>query len=458
MRALIRLAGVGIVGMAMHYIAATQSALLTKPNQGAAVITVVGLALALLLLVMITSGTGAEDGRRVATGVPRWLVRAVWLAVTVYAFVGIGTFAAMLGQKQPDATPYHNDAIAIQQCAAQLVVRGQDPYRSLDLFSCYDGLGIGPDRTTPLRRGMFADVPVYPTDAQLDAAWDARRADPGSNVEFEWRPSYPALAFLLMVPWVVLGLDPNHLSVILLVIGMTLVLLRAEPRARGLVLTALLSSIVVIAWTIGGSLDLLYAIPLLAGWLWRERRWSAAAFGVAMATKQLAWFALPYYLVQVVVARGKREALVRSAIAAAIFLVSNAPFIAGDPGAWFAGVTTPVLEPMFARGAGVVFLSTGGPLSLAPALVYTVAESVAIVVCLVIGWRTRRSSPELGLVLAFVPLFFAWRSLFSYFFLLPLFAAASIARMRLEVPEAEGVEDAGAIAIVHGPRRPAAAA
>ena len=458
MRALIRLAGVGIVGMAMHYIAVTQSALLTKPKPGGALITVFGLALALLLLAMVTTGTGAADGQRGVGGVPRRLVRGLWLIVTAYAFVGIATFATMLGQREPDATPYHNDAIAIQQCAAQLVVRGQDPYGSVDLFSCYDELGIGPDRTTPLRRGLFADVPVYPTDAQLDEAWALRHDDRASNVEFEWRPSYPALAFLLMTPWVLLGLDPNHLSVILLVLGMALVLWRAQPQSRGLFLTAILSSTVIIAWTIGGSLDLLYAIPLLAAWIWRERRWSAVLLGVAIATKQLAWFAIPYYLIQIFVSRGKREAIMRLAIAVAVFLAANAPFILGDAGAWLAGVTTPVLEPMFARGAGIVLLSTGGLLPLAPTAVYTVAEAIALIVCLVIGWRARRTSPELGIILAFLPLFFAWRSLFSYFFLLPLFAAGAIARMPLALPGLRRIEDDGAIAIIHGPNRPAAAA
>ncbi|TMD58999.1 MAG: DUF2029 domain-containing protein [Chloroflexi bacterium] len=458
MRALIRLAGVGIVGIALHYIAETQGALLVQPKPAGAFLTVVGLAVALLLLSLVVVGRGEGDGRRMLSDVPRRFVRGLWLAVTAYAFVGVGTFATMLGQSEPDGTPYHNDAIAIQQCAAQLVLQGQDPYRSLDLFSCYQRLGIGPDRTTPLKRGLFADVPVYPTDAQLDAAWDARVADPASNVEFEWRPSYPALAFLLIVPWTLFGFDPNHLSVLLLVLGMTLILLRGQPRARGLLLTAMLSSIVVIAWTIGGSSDLLYAIPLLAAWLWRERRWSALLLGIALATKQLAWFAAPYYLMQVIVSRGKREAVIRFGIASAVFVVTNAPFLLADPAAWIAGVTTPVHEPMFARGAGIVFLSTVGGLPLPSAGVYTVAEGIAMIICLVIGWRARRTSPELGLMLAFVPLFFAWRSLFSYFFLLPLFAAGSIARMRLDVPEVDRIEDAGGVAIVHGPHRPAAAA
>ena len=457
MRALIRLAGVGIVGMAMHYIATIQSRLLTRPSPGAALLTVIGLAISLVLLILVTSGTGSKDGRRGVARVPPRVVRGLWLAVTGFAVIGIGAFTTVVAESRPDATPYHNDAIAIQQCAAQLVLHGQDPYRSLDIFSCYDDLGIGGDRTTPLRRGLFAAVPVYPTDAQLDAAWEERRSDPASNVEFEWRP-YPALAFLMMVPWVLLGLDPNHLSIILLVIGMGLVLLRAQPRARGLMLTAMLSSLVVIAWTIGGSLDLLYAIPLMAAWIWRERRWSSLLVGVAIATKQLAWFAAPYYFMQVVSSRGKREALLRFAMVCAVFVASNAPFIAGDPAAWVAGVATPMLAPMFARGAGIVLLSTGGLLPLPPSAVYVVAEGIAMVVCLVVAWRARRSAPEVGLVLAFIPLFFAWRSLFSYFFLLPLFAAAAISRMRLDLPDPQTIEDDGAVAIVHGPWRPATVA
>jgi len=456
-RVLIRLAALGIVGAVLHFIGSIDGALIEKPNPAAAVLCVVALGLALAVLVAITSGTGRGDGAS-DHQVDRRVVRGLWIAVSVLAFFGVAGFFALLAHSPADGTPYHNDAIAINECAAQMVLAGKDPYSSLDLFACYDRLGIGPDRTTPLQRGAFATVAVYPTDAELQVAWEERKADPASNIEFEWRPSYPALSFLLLVPWVTAGLDPNHLSALLLVLGAVLVLARAERTARGLLATALFACVVIIAWTIGGSSDLVYAVPLLVAWLWRERRSSVLWLGIACATKQLAWFAAPYYFMQVARTHGWREASLRAGLALGIFLAANAPFILTDPAAWFAGVTTPIRDPMFPRGSGLVFLSTGGALPLAPAIAYAALEFVAAVACLIVAWRLRRSSPELGLVLAFVPLFFAWRSLFSYFFLLPLFAAGSIARMPLGVPEAEAVRSAGGVALVEGPRRPARAA
>jgi hypothetical protein len=456
-RALIRLAGIGIVGAVIYFVAHANGILLYDPRPDVAVVNVAALALSLVLLVWLVSGTGRGDGRETGPARMRTAVRALWLSVSLCALIGVAMFFSMIGSRPPDGTPYHNDAIALSQCAVQLLLEGKNPYTGLDIFACYDRLGVGPDRTTPLQRGLFADVALYPTDDQLWTAWQLRRADPASNVEFEWHPSYPALAFVLLLPWVVLGLDPNHLSVLLLLVAMALVLIRTERTARGLMLTTLLASIVVIAWTIGGSSDLLYATPLIAAWLWRERRWSAVALGIACATKQLAWFAAPYYFIQVATANGWREALRRLGLVALIFVVANAPFAASDPSAWLAGITTPLREPMFPRGSGIVFLSTGGMLPLLPAVAYTALEALVLLVAMVVAWRTRRSSPEVGLVLAYLPLFFAWRSLFSYFFLLPLFAAAAVARMPLGVPEPDRAQRAGAVALVEGPRRPAPA-
>ena len=40
-----------------------------------------------------------------------------------------------------------------------------------------------------------------------------KTAEPQSMVEFVWRPSYPALSFLILLPWTLLDGDPNALSV-----------------------------------------------------------------------------------------------------------------------------------------------------------------------------------------------------------------------------------------------------
>jgi uncharacterized membrane protein len=234
---------------------------------------------------------------------------------------------------------------------------------------------------------------------------------------------------------------------------MALVVWRTSAGLRPFMLTAVLGAASLAAFTVSGSADLLYVLPLAAAWLWRERRWSAIAYGIAAATKQLAWFFAPFYLIAVVTMHGWREGLRRAGIAAAIFVATNLPFILWHPRDWLEGITTPVSDPMFARGAGIIFLGTNGGLPLLPASAYLALEGLCALVCLVVAWRSRRTSPELGIVLALVPLFFAWRSLFSYFFLIPLFASVAVARMPLGVLTPERAQAAGALTLFALPAR-----
>jgi len=200
-----------------------------------------------------------------------------------------------------------------------LLLAGRDPYTDLALFPCFAGLGIGGDRTTPLQRGLFAQVPLYPSDDELDAAWSMRAADPAGNVEFEGRLSYPALSVVLIAPWVALGWDSNVLYLLCLLATMGLVVVRAPPGLRPFVLTGLFAAACLEAFTVGGSADLLYALPLVAAWIWRERGWSGLLLGVAVATKQIAWFFAPFYVIAVVARQGPRVAARRMAEAAAVF-------------------------------------------------------------------------------------------------------------------------------------------
>jgi uncharacterized membrane protein len=150
---------------------------------------------------------------------------------------------------------------------------------------------------------------------------------------------------------------------------------------------------------------------------------------------------------------GWREGVRRAVIAAAVFVATNLPFILWHPADWLEGVTTPLSEPMFPRGAGVIFLGTNGGLPLLPATAYLAMEALCAFICLAVAWRSRRTSPELGVVLALVPLFFAWRSLFSYFFLVPLFAAVAVARMPLGDLTPERAWAAGALTFFALPAR-----
>jgi hypothetical protein len=450
MRALFRMAAIAVAGAALYYAGLLNSIVIQRPERPGAIAVVIAIGAALAVLVVAVRGTGEGDAQTPPAHTR--LHRVVWLFASVMALVSLAWISDVPRQRSWDWTPYHNDAIALNECAARLVLEGRDPYASLDIFECYAQLGIGADRTTPLKRGEFASVTVYPTDAQLDAAW-ALRAREGGNVEFVSRPSYPALSFLLIVPFVALGWDTNRLYVLCLVAAMALVVLRTPGGLRPFMLTAVLGAASLAAFTVSGSADLLYALPLAVAWLWRERRWSALAYGVAAATKQLAWFFAPFYLIAVVTMHGWREGLRRGAIAAAVFAVTNLPFLIAHPADWLEGVLTPLSDPMFPRGAAIIFLGTNGGLPLLPSTAYLALEAVAALACVAVAWRARRTSPELGVVLALIPLFFAWRSLFSYFFLIPLFAAVAVARMPLGDLTPERARAAGALTLFALPAR-----
>lgn len=447
MRALLRIVAITLAGAVLYYAGLVNSQVIYSPDAYGAVLVAVAIAASIVMLVVALRGEGRGDA---TTPVDPRLVgvhRVAWLVVCLMALVGASWLAAVPRQRSSDATPYHNDAIALNECAARLLLNGHDPYTDLDVFSCYARLGIGPDRTTPLRQGLFARAGLYPTADELDTAWAIRSHASQSNVEFESKPSYPSLSFVLLVPFVATGADTNILYILCLVATMALVLARSTPSLRPFVLTGLLGAASLAAFTVSGSTDLLFALPLVAGWLWRERRWSGLAIGVACAIKQLTWFFLPFYLLVTAHRQGWRVALRRAVEVGAVFAFTNGPFILADAGAWLRGVTAPVADPMFPRGAGLIFLAIDHVLPLWPAFVYTALEMVAFAACLAVAWRSRRTSPDLGIVLALVPLFFAYRSLFSYFFLLPLFAFAALARMPLGRLAPEDARAAGAVTL-----------
>ena len=453
MRVLLRVVAITLAGAVLYYAGLVNSMVINRPDPLGAVLVTGGIAASIVMLILALRGDGRDEAR---TPVVRRLVgahRLSWLFVCLMALVGASWLVAVPREHSSDWTPYHNDAIALNECAARLYLEGRDPYAELDVFTCYARLGIGADRTTPLRQGLFARDGLYPTDDELDTVWASRSHESAANVEFESKPSYPALSFVLIAPWVGLGLDTNLLYILCLVAAMGLVILRAPGGLRPFVMTGLLGAASLAAFTVSGSADLLFALPLVAAWLWRERRWSGLAFGVACAIKQIAWFFAAFYLIATASRLGWRVALRRAAEIAAVFAITNLPFILGDPGAWFRGVSAPVADPMFPRGAGLIFLATNAVLPLWPPFVYTALEMIAVAVCVAVAWRSRRTSPDLGLVLALVPLFFAYRSLFSYFFLLPLFAFAALARMPVGELDPEHARAAGAITLFALPAR-----
>lgn len=371
----------------------------------------------------------------------RWLrsrrAQTIILALTLAAaLVGVKQLGAMtVASFQPPFYP--NDGATLDQYAAQQLLDGHNPYVTTNIASAVSFYHQRPEYTTPLHSGPFAGRALtdYPSASERAAAFKASPDGQG----FEGKLSYPALAFLSLVPFVWAGLPSATLLTLLCALGLGALLISAVPRSlRPWVALLCLADVPLLNAALIADPDILYIVPLFAAWRWRERGlWAAILLGLALATKQLAWFSAPFLLALVWRERGWQAAARLLAGAAALFAVINAPFFLNAPRAWLAGVLAPQLDPMFPLGNGLIRLSLSGALPLAPAPVYTAMEALALVGALVWYWRNCLRAPALGYALAMVPLFFAWRSLTTYFYFtaLPALALSLAPQRRVDQPQ-----------------------
>jgi uncharacterized membrane protein len=328
---------------------------------------------------------------------------------------------------------YYNDGTLLDHNAAALLLRGQNPYTQSDIVSAIRDFHQQPKFTTPLQQGKLLYQQDYPTPDQLSALLAQEPAGhPDRVLEFESHVSYPALAFLTLVPLVWAGF-PTVLPFYLLCLALLAVIgLRYVRRdLRWWLVVLFLADIPVLNSVMAGDLDVLYILLIFLAWLTWRRWWlSAVLLGLALASKQIAWFYLPFYVIFIYQRRGLRNGAARLGLAALLFLVINLPFILVNSTAWIAGVLAPMRDPMFPEGAGFVALSVGKLMPFLPHGAYTLLEGVGMVGALIWYFKWGRTRPEAALFLAIVPLFLAWRSLPTYFYFCILPAALLLALAR----------------------------
>jgi len=296
-------------------------------------------------------------------------------------------------------------------------LQGRNPYNDSSILDIARQFKIEPDWTTPLRLGQFANLAEYPTLTEFETAMNADLKT-GLAPEFESKVSYPALSFLTLVPFVLFhdyNVFPFYLLSYLLLICIAWKYTRPELRLWVLLLG--IANVPMWSETYGGSLDTFYILLVVVAWLLHDQRWkSALLLGLAAASKQIAWFFIPFYLLMIWRQHGPLEAMRRLAIAAGVALVFNLPFILWNPQAWLAGVLAPIADPMFPLGAGLISLSLTHLLPFFPTWVYDILEAATMLFMFAWYWRLCRKHPEAVMLLAVLPLIFAWRSLPSYFF------------------------------------------
>lgn len=343
---------------------------------------------------------------------------------------------------------YGVDAAAATDCATQQFMRGHDPYANVHMLTCLANHGLQFDQTTPKREGRFWPFSTFPTVHHTEfrvgsstfenLLWSTyrrdlarERQDPSyAPAEFETRFNYPGAAiFFGWAAWVFGARDLVGLFLACVILASWLIYRQTDRRMRLATGLLLLGDAPLVLDSAVGATDILYAALLVLYWQWRERPlMGGLILGLAAATRQQVWFFVPFLLYLAWRRHGWPDLWRRSILALAVFVGCNLPFILMGPQNWLAGVLGPMADPLFAQGIGLIALSIAlFQQHIGSQNFYAVLEGVALVGCFWLYTRQWQRAPGLAMLLPLIPLALAWRSLHTYFMVLPLLATAVLA-------------------------------
>src|SRR5207247_5248424 len=150
---------------------------------------------------------------------------------------------------------------------------------------------------------------------------------------------------LLVTPFIALGATDIRWIYLTEILPLVFIPLRKVRSSwRPLVSAGVVGNTVIVRQNILAGVDPTWWALLTIAWIFVDSRWlSPIAVGLAMASRQPAWFAAPFYIVGIWKRNGRQEAARRAAIVAMAALVPNLPFIIDNPVALDDGVGPPLL-------------------------------------------------------------------------------------------------------------------
>jgi hypothetical protein len=324
----------------------------------------------------------------------------------------------------------YNDATALCHQAAENLLKGENPYAHSNIVSAALEFGVDLSRITALREGEFAKAFPRPETQQREQLWNEATKHPEQvPAEFESKVCYPAGCFLIPLPFLLMGIADMRLIYLIFVLAAIAYVIWFIPGKMKLVFAggALISLELWKSIANGETGVLVFSFLLIAWALAKKRLWISAVFmGLAIATKQTAWFYLPFYLILLFREIGLKKLIPVMATIGGIFLAVNIPFIAADPKLWFTSVMSPMLDNLFPTGVGIITLVLGEIWNIQSPMAFGLMEAAVFIAGIVWYFHYYRRYPSIGPVLAILPLFFAWRSWGSYFFYAALIMLAGI--------------------------------
>src|SRR2546428_2756568 len=210
---------------------------------------------------------------------------------------------------------YHVDAVTVPHHAAELLLAGQNPYKTFDLPEALAEFGLDPQLVTHYEDGSVLRS-----------------------------LNYPAMNFLIVAPFIAVGVTDIRWIYVGEIVLMVLVLLRhVRIPWRPLVAAAAVgNSIIVRPHILAGLHPTRARLVLLGRDFVDVPLLSPIAVRLAAASRQPAWVIAPLYPIPISKRSGPGQPLRRTAIIAGAALLPNLPFIIHAPVSFFYGSNAPM--------------------------------------------------------------------------------------------------------------------
>jgi len=236
------------------------------------------------------------------------------------------------------------------------------------------------------------------------------------------RTPYPALAFLIYVPGILVGVrDIRLVSLTFHVAAILVLYFRVKGPMRYLAPLTLVSTQNMLDLTPGGATDIIWVLPtILMALDVRKVPRAALWFGIACAIKLTPLFLGPFLLVWYYKSSESdslrirlRNPLLFLSISSIVFLVPNLPFMVASPQAWAYAVTAPSQASLVMYGSGFSSLGVYGFVLLPRSFYGAVTVFVFLVLLSALALRFERFQYAFWFFPA-ITLYFAPRSLQNY--------------------------------------------
>src|SRR5579859_303448 len=243
---------------------------------------------------------------------------------------------------------------------------------------------------------------------------------------------YPALAFLIFVPFQWAGLSTQLVYPLFLLLTIIALFLSAPPQWRPIAVLPLLMTARFTGQAFGGSNDIVWAFFLVMMiWAWKRPGQRAMWFGLACAFKEQPWLLAPFLLIRLwhesrdaSTTRRWRSLLEFAVVASTVFLVFNAPFIVWNAPLWWNRIGDSFSGNLILLGQGLASLTLFNVVTI-PKAAFLLFMMATYGVALILYFRHFDGWREAMWLVPGAVFWLGHRSLNSYWFIfvLPFIAA-----------------------------------